>query len=386
MQHKSTIPTRFNLGFSKQLLTVAALWLGSSSAWAQLGGKSNFGLLNTPQSALVTAIGGQNVSNYTDDPTLQLSNPALLNDKMHTRAAFTYTPWFNYANTGVSYAHHLAESGFTVGSSVLYNNYGTFKGADAAGNPTGDFTASDIALAAGIAQKRGNFSLGANVKLAHSQIANYNATAVAVDMGVLFIKPDNDFRAGLVVKNIGLGVTNYVTGSAAVRTPLDVQAGVTYKLKHMPLRFSATAHSLATWDVVYQNPNAFGSNDPAFNTGNNDKPFFDLLARRIVLGGEFLLGKGFHARVGYNHMINRELRMEQAGGASGFSIGAMARIKAFELSYTQAIYHAQGSTGMITIGIDMQRLAKGSQKATAAPGELPMQQPTEVAKPVQQGS
>lgn len=350
------------------LLVLGVSLLAYNTTWAQIGGKSSFGFLNTPQSALVTALGGQTVSNLTDDPTLQLSNPALLSEKMNNRASFTYSPWFNYANMGSSYVHHLPgdEGGTTLGGTILYNNYGTFKGADAAGNPTGDFTASDVALVVGAAQQRGNFRLGANLKLAQSSIGGYNATAIAVDMGAVFVNPKNDFRAGVVIKNLGFGLDNYSSSASPIRTPLDIQAGITYKLQHMPLRFSVTTHSLNTWDITYQNPNAFGSNNPADRQGDNSKQLFDQLARRVILGGEFLLGKGFNVRVGYNHLINRELRQELAGGLSGFSLGAMIKVKAVELSYTQAFYHVQGSTGMFTLIVDMKR-AFGKKTVNNAP-------------------
>lgn len=350
----------------RQILWVFVLLLMTGGVKAQLGGKGNFGVLSTPQSALVTGIGGQNVSLVSDDPSLQLSNPALLNKNMHNRLGLTYTPWFAYNNFNTFYASHIQDKGLTWGGGLLYNNYGTFKGYDPGGNPDADFQASDFVATAGVAQMRGNFSLGANLKLIGSNIAAYSAYGAAIDLGAAFVHPKKELRIGLVVKNIGFGFKNYTDNSTRIQMPLDVQAGITYKLAHMPLRFSVTTHSLNVWDVTYQNPNPFASNDPATrsSTTEESKPLFDQLARRVVLGGEFLLGKGFNIRVGYNHLINRELKQELAGGASGLSLGAMARIKAFEISYTQAWYHAQGSTGVISIVMDMQRLA-GTKKAEA---------------------
>lgn len=335
-------------------------------SWAQIGGKSSMGFLNSPVGALASAMGGQNASIISDDPTLQLSNPALLNDKMHGRLGMSYTPWFAYNNFGSSYAHHLEESGTTLGGTIVFNNYGKFVGLDAGGNPSTDFTASDFALVVGAAQAKGNFRLGGNFKFASSSIGGYSAQAIAVDFGAAFVHPKKELRIGLVVKNLGFGLTNYTDQSPTLRLPLDVQAGLTYKLAHMPLRFSITTHSLNVWDVTYQNPNPLASNDPRTRTNEeNNKPFFDQIARRVVIGGEFLLGKGFNIRAGYNHLINRELKQEQAGGASGFSFGGMMRIKSFEIAYTQAIYHAQGSTGVLTIGIDMARIGITKKQASA---------------------
>ncbi|MDX5346979.1 MAG: hypothetical protein LPK19_07010, partial [Hymenobacteraceae bacterium] len=94
------------------------------------------------------------------------------------------------------------------------------------------------------------------------------------------------------------------------------------------------------------------------NEIKEEKKFFDQLARHFVFGGEFLLGKNFHVRAGYNHLRRKELRMEDASGGAGFSMGAMLRIRSFQLDYGRAWYHTAGAANYITVTSNLQSLFK----------------------------
>src|SRR5687767_1237975 len=55
-----------------------------------LGGNSVFNFLrlsNTPQ---LTALGGENISNQTDDIGMAFHSPSLLRETMHTQASFVF--------------------------------------------------------------------------------------------------------------------------------------------------------------------------------------------------------------------------------------------------------------------------------------------------------
>jgi hypothetical protein len=135
--------------------------------------------------------------------------------------------------------------------------------------------------------------------------------------------------------------------------PFDAQLGVTFKPEHMPLRFSATAHHLYQFDIVYLDPNQRGLLDADGNEIKDKKTFGDKLARHFVVGGELLLSKNFHLRMGYNHLRRRELRMDSRSGGAGLSLGALIRIRSFAFDYSRAFYHVGGASNYFTLTTDM---------------------------------
>ena len=89
-----------------------------------------------------------------------------------------------------------------------------------------------------------------------------------------------------------------------------------------------------------------------------EKKFFDKLARHFVLGGEFLLSKGFNIRLGYNHLINREMKVRDISGLRGFSFGFMVKVKAFEFSFAQGSYHVGTGRSFFTLSSDLGKVFK----------------------------
>jgi hypothetical protein len=68
-----------------------------------------------------------------------------------------------------------------------------------------------------------------------------------------FIKHPNElFSAGFSVKNIGFTFKDYTTSSKSM-LPINVQAGISYKLKYAPFRFSVLGQQLNKWNIVFKN-------------------------------------------------------------------------------------------------------------------------------------
>ncbi|HSI90363.1 MAG TPA: hypothetical protein VK927_04560, partial [Adhaeribacter sp.] len=80
--------------------------------------------------------------------------------------------------------------------------------------------------------------------------------------------------------------------------------------------------------------------------------------RHFVVGGEFMFSPNFNVRFGYNHLRRRELRTENKAGGAGLSVGAMIRIKGFELDYSRAYYHVSGGANYFTVSTSLSRFLK----------------------------
>ncbi len=211
---------------------------------------------------------------------------------------------------------------------------------DATGQEQGEFSVVDYTLNVTHARTIDNITLGATAKLAVSRIAEFKSTAGLVDLGGVFKHPEQDFTVGLALKNIGYQLSTY--NGAREPMPFDAQLGMSYKLEHMPLKFSLTAHHLHQFDIVYLDTTITGRLDENNQEVKPKKTFGDKLARHFVVGGEFMLSKNFNLRFGYNHLRRRELRLEIKAGGPVYLSGPWSGSGTFELDYTRAYYHVPG--------------------------------------------
>ena len=304
----------------------------------QIGGRHTYDFLNLSPSARLASMGGVNVSTFDDDVHFGYQNPALVNDSMHRQLGLSFVNYLLDISYGYAgYSHKFDKLGnFHTG--IHYVNYGTFKEADPFGNITGEFSAGDVAWIVGLSRSYKRLRYGANLKWIYSTLANgFNSMGVAVDLGGAYVSKTKLFSAGLVVKNLGTQLSTYVPGAAREPLPFEIVAGLSNKLKYMPLRFSLTFVQLEHPDLILEDPNAEIETD--FNGNPIEKnQTLDRITRHVVFGGEFLLGRALRLRGGYNHLRRQELRSENRGGMAGFSLGFGLRIHRFAFDYGYAAY------------------------------------------------
>ncbi|MTI21480.1 type IX secretion system protein PorQ [Fulvivirga sp. RKSG066] len=306
-----------------------------SALVAQIGGQRSFEFQNVPATTRLTALGGVNVSLPEEDLNLVFANPALSGDTLSGYASFNYLAYFADVNVATfAYQHDLGKYGnWFIGATHF--GYGSFTGRDATGAETEEFESGETLLILGRSHKVGNFTIGASLKFINSSLAEYTANALAVDLGGVFKHPEKQLNVGLVFKNIGVVLGDY-TSSSDSKLPFDVQLGTSFKPEFMPFRFSFTAYNLYQGDISYFNENAIEQEE---EPGNADK-----VLRHLTVGAELLLSKNVNLRVGYNHLVRQELKLEETAGGAGLSFGLMFRVKAFEFSYSRGGYHAAGGS------------------------------------------
>lgn len=328
-------------------------------AHAQVGGNNSFEFLSFPLNARIAGQGGENISLRNEDVNLAFQNPASINEKMQGRATISYVPYLAKINgTFLAGAFPVRNNTFAVG--LTFFNYGEMEETASNGDVIGSFSPTEYAVTAATSQKQGNFSLGASLKLASSQISSYSAHAITTDIGGMFIHPEREWTIGLAVKNLGFAFKKYT--DAPMSVPLDVQIGTTYKPEHMPLRFSLTAHHLHKLDIVYLDPSKKGKKDLEGNEIKEKKTLADQIGRHFVFGGEFIFSKNFNLLFGYNILRRRELRTEAGSGGAGFSLGFAVTVKKFDFTYSHAFYSVAGGTNHLTLSADLTGFRKKKQK------------------------
>jgi hypothetical protein len=328
----------------KSAFIFVLLVLISVSSIAQIGGSQTYQFLNLTNSARIAGMGGDFLTIKDNDITLTLANPSLITSEMHNDLSLSFVNYFTGPNYGyVMYSRTFKNAGSFVGS-FQFINYGKFTGADETGIKTGEFSASEYALNIGWARQLGPlFSIGANGKLIYSSLESYHSFGIAVDVAGNYTSKDELFTASLLARNIGTQIIPYRPGNREP-LPFELQAGISPKLRHIPVRFSFLYEHLEKWDLSYEDPNdPANQKDPI--TGETKKKsgigiFADNLMRHIVIGTELTIAKVFAIRLGYNYGRRQEMKLYNHAGLSGFSYGFGLRIKMFNFSYTRATYQA----------------------------------------------
>jgi len=335
------------------VLVLAFIFIGLFSS-AQIGGNSTYQFLNVPVSSRVSAMGGSALSIRDDDPNLTLNNPSLLTQPMSSSVTLTYLNYFADINYGyVSYIHDFKKWG-TFSGGLNYIDYGKFLETDAGGNEFGNFTAGEYAFVLGWGKSIDSlFSIGVNLKPIYSNLYEYHSFGLAMDLAATYYNPKSNIGASVVVRNIGSQLTTYVEGAEREPIPFEIQAGVSKKLKYVPIRLSIDLVQLQNWNLAY--------NDSTYLTNTNKKltdeekaernqtSIWSEAFRHVVVGTEIIPSKSFSVRFGLNIKRRAELGLDDRAGLAGLSWGLGFRIKKFYFSYGSARYHLAGSSNHFTV-------------------------------------
>jgi hypothetical protein len=322
-------------------------WLGATPAMAQVGGSESFAFLHLPLNPTQVARGGIQVAGKALATTDFMQNPALLDSACHRQVSVSFMPFVSDIQSGTAAYSHLYK-GLRLAYGAQYVNYGTLQQTDELGRVLGTFQASDVAIQAGVSQQIGVFTAGVTLRWVNARMEQYGASAMLVDMGGIFRHPTQDFSIGLVLKNVGFVTSPWVAGQPLV-LPLDLQLGFEFKPQYMPVRFSLTARQLHRPDIAYFDPRVRRLD---LNGNNITQPpgTVDGIARHLIGSMTLVLHRQFQTFLGYNHLINRELILQNGGGLAGFSSGFLFKTKKIDFSFGWTSYHAAG--GIIAWGLN----------------------------------
>ena len=184
-------------------LAVAMTMVAALSATAQ-DGTTAYNFLDVTPSSHVYGLGGHNVSLIDDDIQLVEQNPALLGPEFEQLVGLNYMRYMGSSNfMGARFGTGINDRSAWA-AAIQYFGYGTMTATDVEGNVTGSFSASDMAFSGTYSHDiNDNWRGGITMKFLYSSYESYSAMAIAADLGVSYYDPENDFSAGLVLKNLG---------------------------------------------------------------------------------------------------------------------------------------------------------------------------------------
>ena len=338
--------------FKNQLYLI--LILLCSVTHGQIGGQSAYQFLNLVTSPRQAALGGKTITIYDNDVNQANFNPATINSEMDNHLALNYGSYFGEVTYGTaSYAYTFDRHLQTFQAGVNYVNYGKFQGTDETGNPTSDFTGSEMALSFGYSFMIPDVPVhfGVNAKLISSTLESYNSLGGALDLGALFIDERNDVNWALVVRNIGTQFTTY--SGTKEKLPLEVLIGVSQEVENVPIRWHLTLENLQQWNIAFSNPaRAVGSIDGG--SIPEKVSFFNNALRHVIIGVELFPRKSFNVRLGYNFRRGEELSILEQRNFSGISLGFGLKFNNLKFNYSYSRYTLAGNTSLFGLTINFQ--------------------------------
>lgn len=298
------------------------------------------------------ALGGK-VLTFLDNVNQPTQNPATINLDLDRKLAINYQSYIGGIHIGSSsYAHRFNRRGNTFHSNISYINYGSLIEADENGNEIGTFSANDLVFSTGYAIQipKTNFHIGANLKFISSNIANYNATGVGLDFGIIYYNEKHPYIATLVVRNLGTQISSY--NGTHEKFPFEIALGASYKLENVPLRWYTTIENLQTWKVAVSNPSN-ATTDLDGNVTEEEINFFNNALRHFIFGAELFPESAINLRIGYNVRRGNELQIQNIRTFGGLSFGFGLKMNNIKLNYAYSKYHLATNSSTFSLEIDL---------------------------------
>jgi hypothetical protein len=317
------------------------LFVAGSTSGQALGGNSVFNFLklsNTPQ---LTALGGINVSQHSNDVGLAFNDPALLRPSMHMQLNAVFHAFYAATNIyHLSFGYHSEKLNTSFAWGVHYFDYGNTNETDAAGNILGKFHPTDWVMQVSASRKYlQKWNYGGTLKFISSNYGQYRSNGLAMDAGLHYYDSVKLFSAGALIKNLGFQLKRY-EGSNEEDLPFDLQFGITQRLRNAPFSFSLTAQHAQQFNIHYA--------DSVFNNAKGK------LIDHLVLATSIYLGDKVEVQAGYNFLRRRELNIGNAGnGLNGFSLGAGFLLGKLQVRYARAYYQSNSAYNQFGIAFKL---------------------------------
>ncbi|MGB2981353.1 MAG: PorV/PorQ family protein [Candidatus Zixiibacteriota bacterium] len=229
---------------------ITAVFLSALSIWGTtecLAGDGDAGtrsaqFLKLGVGGRAVAMGGAFVG-VADDATAIYWNPAGLASVNATELSFMHLSWLQ----DVSYEYFALAQPIkkwaVFGWSMSYLHMDKLQGRDQQGEPTSDFTASDMAITFALGRKiKNNLFLGGSIRNIEEKLEDRSAYGLTFDFGCLYHTPVENLFLGGVIQNWG-GEVTFVQES--FRLPTIFKLGASYRrmLAGNPMNLAVDVYS-----------------------------------------------------------------------------------------------------------------------------------------------
>ena len=309
-----------------RVIILAVIFCFSTNAFS--AGRAGFPVAKTLMNARSLALGGACVSIQGWGSGANL-NPAsavgITNDVSVSYANHTLDLW-----SGLIFMSAEITPNLTSGIFLSTFDYGEFDVSESGPGPTGEtFSAGEYILSGFVARKMtSDIDLGISAKYLWGSIQDESASAMALDIGVIWITGWENINIALVGRNIGVQFNSY--GSEDGIMPTELLIGGSRKIEHLPLTIYSVLTASKTGEEDWTADFLPGS--PGIGFG---------------VGGEFAVssdGKSvpMMIRMGYRSRGQGLQMGHPLDVIAGFTFGFGFNIKNFNVDYTYAPMGALG--------------------------------------------
>ena len=195
-------------------------------------GTTGFSFFKVNYSARAAAMANA-YTGLSNEATAVFFNPAGLVQLKSNQAAMTYMSYLDGVNCGSAvYAYSLDNevtlAVFSKGLSAkeertLANEIGQYAGTD------GTFGISDFVFGVSAAKYlMHNLDVGINLKFLQESLDKNNATALALDFGIMHQTTNRNLKLGIAIRNIGKQLSYYTDNEYKENLPTTATAGFSY--------------------------------------------------------------------------------------------------------------------------------------------------------------
>ena len=353
------------------ILTAVLVLTMAIQAQAQItgAGSSVYGFLNLPVSSRLAALGGENVAIKDGELSSAMLNPALLGGMTHQILSLNYSYYLPGLMGGTAiYGHNFGRADFEkkpdaddkpnyFAAGIQYLDYGRFNYADMQGNNLNStFTAKDIRINLMYARQLGSmFTVGVALNPVMSFYESYSAFALAADVGGHFQTKDSALHVGLALRNVGWQLKGFYSlegGQQRESLPLNLEIGISYRVKHAPLRFSLTIHNMQRWNLGYGVTNVPKDEQ-------TEVKWYDMMFRHTVFAIDIVpKSERFYLTVSYNHRHRAEMQLKDQRSLAGFALGAGVRIKMLRFGFALSQYTKGNLNYHASLSLDINSMLK----------------------------
>ncbi len=304
----------------KTYLLIIILLLSAQMSFAGDALTSGFEFLRTDFNPRTAAMSNAFTTARGDVGSIMI-NPAGMAFSESNHYVANFTKYLLDINGGMlAYSQEVENIGILSGA-IVYMDYGGIDETNEFGQKTGSsFTPSNLALVIGWADHfEKGVSYGVNFKYIFSQIQDYNASALAMDLGVIWDVPfEEDLFFGLSMQNIGSNIDQFIKTKEEL--PFNIRFGVSKKLAHLPLEITVS------------------------NAEVNQVSTFSDFFEKLSIGGEFTISESVRLRLGYNNRLHTDLKTIEESDFGGLSGGIGIYVSKYRFDYSYSNYNLLGNT------------------------------------------
>ena len=306
-----------------------------------------------PASARVAALGGVPLAITEPDLGIAATNPTFLPYIENQKATVDFVDYIADISIGhASYCFQNSHVPGTMAVGIQYLNGGKNTRYDIFGNEAGSFSTNEYAFHLSYGRRFDScFAIGATLKPILSNVAGYSSFGLLADISASYTFNEGRTAASALLRNAGSQITAYDEHYG--RVPFEALVSFSHQLEHAPFRLSLVLQQLQKPRL---NADSKNSSEPGSEVEHDNitlPSLADNILRHCVFGLEAFPGKQFNVRVGFNYKRRQELKLKDAPGMAGMSLGFGLRLKRFSVEYAHARYTQAGASNHFSVALNV---------------------------------